>query len=200
MSVDRDIRKSYRNRQGMSYKSLHEYGFSGMENTTAVEVLLTPKKKSELQSARVMDRIVSESIDPDGNSDEELEDLRKILKGTEDGRQKEEDKLVMKRQKEEEKAGLRKQIEENQHTLPITIDILLKIYNHIDLSDVKHAVIWCLFLFAFFFLMARTSNLVPDSVHQFDSSKQLTREEIVLNGDIVIYVYILFIYYIFSMF
>jgi hypothetical protein len=55
----------------------------------------------------------------------------------------------------EEKARLRKQLEENQHTLPITIDILLKIYNHIDLSDVKHAVIWCLFLFAFFFLYAR---------------------------------------------
>ena len=86
------------------------------------------------------------------NSDEELGDLKRKLKGTEDGRQKEEDKLVMKRQKEEEKARLRKQIEENQHTLPITIDILLKIYNHIDLSDVKHAVIWCLFLFAFFFL------------------------------------------------
>ena len=77
----------------------------------------TPKKKAELQSARVMDRIVSESIDPDGNSDEELDVLRKILKGTEDGRQKEEDKLVMKRKKEEEKARLRKQIEEIQHTL-----------------------------------------------------------------------------------
>ena len=100
MSVDRDIRKSYRNRQGIDYKSLHEYGFSGMENTTAVEVLPIPKKKAELQSARVMDRIVSESIDPDGNSYEELEDLRRILKGTEDGRQKEEDQLVMKRQKE----------------------------------------------------------------------------------------------------
>jgi len=119
MSVDRDIRKSYRNRQGIDYKSLHEYGFSGMENTTAVEFLPTPKKKAELQSARVMDRIVSESIDPDGNSDEELDDLRRKLKETEDGiaRQKEEDKLVMKRQKEEEKARLRKQIEENQHTL-----------------------------------------------------------------------------------
>ena len=34
--------------------------------------------------------------------------------------------------------------------------------------------------------MARKSNLVPDSVHKFDSSKQLTREKIVLNGDIVI--------------
>ena len=63
--------------------------------------------------------------------------------------------------------------------LPITIDILLKIYNHIDLSDVKHATIWSLFLFAFF-LMARKSNLVPDSVHKFDSKKQLTREKIVL--------------------
>jgi len=72
-----------------------------------------------------------------------------------------------------------------KRALPITIDILLKIYNHIDLSDVKHATIWCLFLFAFF-LMARKSNLVPDSVHKFDSSKQLTREKIVLNGDIVI--------------
>ena len=72
-----------------------------------------------------------------------------------------------------------------KRTLPITIDILLKIYNHIDLSDVKQATIWCLFLFVFF-LMARKSNLVPDSVHKFDSSKQLTREKIVLNGDIVI--------------
>jgi hypothetical protein len=34
--------------------------------------------------------------------------------------------------------------------------------------------------------MARKSNLVPDSVHKFDSSKQLTREKIVLNGDVVI--------------
>ena len=119
MSVDRDIRKSYRNRQGINYKSLHEYGFSGMENAMAVEVLPTPKKKVELQSAGVMDRIASESIDPDGNSDEELDDLRRKLKETEDGitRQKEEDTLVMKRQKEEEKARLRKQIEENQHTL-----------------------------------------------------------------------------------
>jgi hypothetical protein len=66
-----------------------------------------------------------------------------------------------------------------KRALPITIDILLKIYNHIDLSDVKHATIWSLFLFAFF-LMARKSNLVPDSVHKFDSKKQLTREKIVL--------------------
>ena len=108
MSVDRDIRKSYRNRQGINYKSLHEYGFSGMENATAVEVLPTPKKKVELQSAGVMDRIASESIDPDGNSDEELHDFRRKLKETEDG---------IARQKEEEKARLRKQIEENQHTL-----------------------------------------------------------------------------------
>jgi hypothetical protein len=76
-------------------------------------------------------------------------------------RQKEEEKARLRKQIEEkarlrkqieEKARLWKQIEENQHTLPITIDILLTIYNHIDLSDVKHAVIWCLFLFAFFFL------------------------------------------------
>ena len=46
---------------------------------------------------------VSDCIDPDGNSDEELDDLRRKLKETEDGRQKEEDKLVMKRQKEEKK-------------------------------------------------------------------------------------------------
>ena len=72
-----------------------------------------------------------------------------------------------------------------KRALPITIDILLKIYNHIDLSDVKQATIWCLFLFPFF-LMAIKSNLVPDSVHKFDSSKQLTREKIALNGDIVI--------------
>ena len=40
--------------------------------------------------------------------------------------------------------------------------------------------------FRLFFLMARKSNLVPASVHKFDSREKLAREKIVLNGDIVI--------------
>ena len=83
--------------------------------------------------------------------EEEKARLRKQIEEKARLRKQIEEKARLRKQIEE-KARLWKQIEENQHTLPITIDILLKIYNHIDLSDVKHAVIWCLFLFAFFFL------------------------------------------------
>lgn len=60
---------------------------------------------------------------------------------------------------------------------PITPQILLEIHHELDLEDQKHATFWCLFLFAFF-LMARKSNLVPDSHAKFDSQKQLLRSDV----------------------
>ena len=45
---------------------------------------------------------------------------------------------------------------------PITIDILLALYEDLDFSEPENIVYWCLFIFAFF-LLARKSNLVPTS-------------------------------------
>ena len=46
---------------------------------------------------------------------------------------------------------------------PITLDILKEVRGFLNLKDCNDASYWCLFLFAFF-LMARKSNLVPNSV------------------------------------
>jgi hypothetical protein len=51
-------------------------------------------------------------------------------------------------------------------------------YPLLDTSIPNHATIWALFLMAFY-IMARKSNLVPDSQQAFDASKQLTRQDIV---------------------
>lgn len=60
---------------------------------------------------------------------------------------------------------------------PITLPLLLDMHRHLDLSNPKHVVLWCLLLIAFF-MMARKSNLVPDSKFKFDPQKQLTRADI----------------------
>ena len=46
-------------------------------------------------------------------------------------------------------------------------------------------VFWYLFLIAFF-VMSRKSNLVPISISKFDSKKQLTRGDILLENNILI--------------
>lgn len=74
-------------------------------------------------------------------------------------------------------------------SLPITPDILLKMYPHLDLSDPLDATYWCSFLFAFF-LMVRKSNLVPDSTKTFDSQKQLCRKNIrVFENYLIVYIH-----------
>jgi hypothetical protein len=72
-----------------------------------------------------------------------------------------------------------------KRALAITIDNLLDIYNVINHNDPKQSTIWCLFLFAFF-LMARKSNLVPDTKSSFDRNKQMTRNKVVLEDGIAI--------------
>ncbi|CAG2202644.1 unnamed protein product [Mytilus edulis] len=81
---------------------------------------------------------------------------------------------------------------EKQHlpkqALAITVDMLLDINRVINHDDPKQCTIWCLFLFAFF-LMARKSNLVPDSKMSFDIDKQLTRNKVMLEGNIAIAIF-----------
>ena len=73
----------------------------------------------------------------------------------------------------------------SKQALPITPEILYEIYRILDLSCDKHAIFWCLFLFAFF-LMARKSNFVPNSAATFDSNKQLTRGDVVEKDDMLL--------------
>lgn len=64
-----------------------------------------------------------------------------------------------------------------RQALPITPDILLDISSLVDWKCQQDVVYFTLFLFGFF-LMARKSNLVPDSVAKFDPKKQLVRGDI----------------------
>lgn len=58
--------------------------------------------------------------------------------------------------------------------LPITPEILTEIKGTLDMQCSEDVTFWTILIFGFF-LMARKSNLVPDSVVKFDPCKQLTR-------------------------
>lgn len=70
---------------------------------------------------------------------------------------------------------------------PITPQILIDndIYKEIDHNDPVHVTHWCLFLFAFF-LMARKSNLVPNSSRKFNPQKQLMRSDVFQDEDLLL--------------
>ena len=61
---------------------------------------------------------------------------------------------------------------------PITLEILIGIYNSLDFSVKSNVVYWCLFLFAFF-LVARKSNLVPSSKQDIIDGKMLRKDMLV---------------------
>lgn len=69
-----------------------------------------------------------------------------------------------------------------RQALPITPDILLDIKRALNMSNSKDVTSWAVFLLGFF-LMARKSNLVPDSAVKFDPSKQLTRSDVWVVND-----------------
>ena len=66
----------------------------------------------------------------------------------------------------------------------ITPEILISMHKFFDFSEPTDTVLWCLFLFAFF-LFARKSNLVPDSL-QSQHKKFLLREDVESFGNILI--------------
>ena len=63
--------------------------------------------------------------------------------------------------------------------LPITPDILLGFRSQLDLSQPRDIILWAACLVAFFGLL-RKSNLLPRSAHLYDSSKHLSRNDLVL--------------------
>ena len=68
---------------------------------------------------------------------------------------------------------------------PITPQILLEFFALLDLSRLKDATYWSLFLIMFF-LMARKSNMVPVSARCFDSQKQLLRGDIAVHDRMLV--------------
>lgn len=68
---------------------------------------------------------------------------------------------------------------------PITPEILKRMYNILNMKSKTDIVFWCLFLFAFF-LFARKSNLVPDSIKDRNSNKILLRKDVELKKEILI--------------
>lgn len=59
--------------------------------------------------------------------------------------------------------------------LPITIQILTRIYQCMDMSNITHVVLWSAFLTAFFGFL-RKSNLLPPTSATFDPTKHLSRK------------------------
>jgi hypothetical protein len=68
-----------------------------------------------------------------------------------------------------------------KQVLPITFNILLKMFAHIDCNCYIDVTVWCCFLLAFF-MFARKSNMVPPSVFGFDNKKHLQRGDIKCNS------------------
>ena len=67
--------------------------------------------------------------------------------------------------------------------LPTFPQILLDMFSFMDTSKTNDAIIWCAFLFMFFLMarksiMARKSNIVPNSLADFSSDKQLIRQDV----------------------
>ena len=72
--------------------------------------------------------------------------------------------------------------------LPFTIEHLILFYNYLDLCDMKNLACWCAMLLAFFGCF-RLSNLVPISKRKFDPLKNLKRDDIRFESNLVLVYY-----------
>ena len=72
--------------------------------------------------------------------------------------------------------------------LPFTINHLCLFFNYLDLNNVKQLACWCAILLAFFGCF-RLSNLVPVSKNKFDPLKQIKRDDIKFEKDVVLVYY-----------
>ena len=64
----------------------------------------------------------------------------------------------------------------------MTPEILLKIYDHIDTTQVEDAVFWLICIFSFLLLL-RKSNILPDKMSSFQADKLLSWKEIMYSGN-----------------
>ena len=75
--------------------------------------------------------------------------------------------------------------------MPITPQILLQMYEHLDMSKPNDLALWCSFLVAFYGLF-RKANVVPES-GPVDPSQTLTRNHIILDRrNKVVYIHVTF--------
>ena len=65
---------------------------------------------------------------------------------------------------------------------PVTLEILDKIYNTLDLSKEDDCIFWAVTLVGFFLLL-RKCNLVPDTAGQFNPDKQIKRSDLQVESD-----------------
>ena len=73
--------------------------------------------------------------------------------------------------------------------LPITREILISLYNYIDIRKQSDLALWCSFLVAFYCLF-RKANVASKSVKSFDSKKELSRKKLsFLEDEEVVLVY-----------
>ena len=72
--------------------------------------------------------------------------------------------------------------------LPLNVNHLVKFFDMLDLENIKHLACWCAMLLAFFGCF-RLSNLVPTSCKKFDPLKQLRRNDISFDKNIVLVYY-----------
>ncbi|CAC5419988.1 unnamed protein product [Mytilus coruscus] len=72
-----------------------------------------------------------------------------------------------------------------KQAFPITLEILGKFGEHLNLNTPLDATYWCLFLFALL-LLSRKSNLVPVSTKKFDKNKQLCRGDVTVFQSLII--------------
>ena len=72
-----------------------------------------------------------------------------------------------------------------KQALPLTPEILEDIHKFLDLTNLNDASLWTALIFGFF-LMARKSNLVPDSVNKFEPSKHLCRSDVTRSGNVIL--------------
>lgn len=70
---------------------------------------------------------------------------------------------------------------------PMTVDMLKRIYNCVNLKDEFDIVCYTALLVGFY-LFLRKSNLVPDGQDKFDSQKQLTRKHVHFGKNVVLVV------------
>ena len=68
---------------------------------------------------------------------------------------------------------------------PITVEILKDLFGTMHNGNTNDLTYWGLFVIAFF-LLARKSNLVPDSVASFDPKKQLSRGDMVVTDEALV--------------
>ena len=69
-----------------------------------------------------------------------------------------------------------------QQTLPITPDILLKMYAFVDTNKSKDLACWSCFLTSFY-CMLRKASAVPKSLQAFDANKELSRNKIDIQSE-----------------